>query len=502
MGLIKSQGLSNTIISYLGIGIGYINFLLLIPYAMLPEQIGVIRILQNSAAMLVPLAQLGTISIITRYYHFQRDNETQNYSFLSFNFVIGLIGFIAISLALIIFKPQIISLYEVNAPEITEYYNFVFVLIFFLLFFEIIEAIAANNFNTVFTHVLKQLLLRISITVFTVLFIFDLITFYTFITLMVASYVLSFLILVFYMQFNSTINISLRKFFTKTDFSAFSNKLAKEMLLFGAYAILYATGSALVNYVDTLMLGSMLGLEEVGIYSTVFYMAVVVEVPRRSISRIANPLVAEAWKNNDLLKIEEMYKKVSINQLISGVFVLLLIWLNLDYLFELIPNGEIYATGKYVVLLIMLGKLVDMAASLNGEIISYSEHYRFNIVSVLLLAVLAVITNLIFIPKYGINGAALATLISIALFNLVRFVYVWKKFSMMPFSIQTIKVIIISTLIYVAFSFATLSIHPILSILVISTCVSICFGICIYYSKVSEDINSTLESIYKKVMIR
>ena len=69
MGLIKSQGFSNTVISYAGIALGYINFILLIPYAMLPEQIGLIRILQNSAAFLVPLAQLGTVSVITRFYH-------------------------------------------------------------------------------------------------------------------------------------------------------------------------------------------------------------------------------------------------------------------------------------------------------------------------------------------------------------------------------------------------------------------------------------------------
>lgn len=497
MGLIKSQGLYNTIISYIGIAIGYLNFLLLIPYAMLPEQIGIIRVLQNSAALLVPIAQLGTISVITRYYHFNKDDETQKYAFLSFNLVLGAIGLLLTLVALIIFKTEIISLYIDNAPEIAQYYYFVIILITSLLFFEFLEIVAANHFKTVFPHVLKQLFLRISITIFTVLFIFQLITFYTFIALMVISYALSFIILLYYLKMNKSVQFSVVKLFRNARFSLISKKYKTEILKYGAYAILYASGSVIVVYIDTLMLGSMLGLAEVGIYTTAFYIAIVIEVPRRSINRIANPLVAEAWKNNDLPKIEEMYKKVSINQLITGFFVLLIIWFNLDYLFDIIPNGEYYSSGKYVVLLVMIGKLIDMAASLNGEIISYSKHFRFNVISIIILSILAIITNLLLIPIYGINGAAVATLISILLFNLIRFIYVWKKFSMTPFSFQTIKVLLISAGVYGLMIFIDIPIHPIIGIVIISIIISILFWVSIYFSEASQDINTTVKKYLK-----
>ena len=77
------------------------------------------------------------------------------------------------------------------------------------------------------------------------------------------------------------------------------------------------------------------------------------------------------------------------------------------------PKGEVYKVGKFVVLFVMLGKLIDMASGANGEIIGLSKYYKFNMYCILFLAVLTVVGNYFLIPALGVTGAALATAISL-----------------------------------------------------------------------------------------
>jgi O-antigen/teichoic acid export membrane protein len=110
---------------------------------------------------------------------------------------------------------------------------------------------------------------------------------------------------------------------------------------------------------------------------------------------------------------------------------------NIDELFGMMPKQEIYRQGKWVMLLVGISKLLDMVTGVNTEIISVSRYYSFNFYSLLFLVIIAVITNSIFIPLYGVNGAAIATLISIVLFNALKLVFIHLKLKMLPFSKPT-----------------------------------------------------------------
>ena len=84
--------------------------------------------------------------------------------------------------------------------------------------------------------------------------------------------------------------------------------------------------------------------------------------------------------------------------MIVGGLIFLGIWCNIENVFKLIPNGEIYAQGKWVVFYIGISKLFDMATGVNQEIVGTSKYYKIDLLFYLFLVVVAVITNLIFIP--------------------------------------------------------------------------------------------------------
>src|SRR5204862_4625472 len=113
---------------------------------------------------------------------------------------------------------------------------------------------------------------------------------------------------------------------------------------------------------------------------------------------------------------------------------------NLDSLFQLMPKGDTYEAGKWVVIIVGAGKLVDMIFGPSSEIIVYSKYYWFNIILIIVLAVVIVTANNLLIPAYGIEGAALGTALTLIIFNLVKFVFIWIKIKLQPFSASFIKV--------------------------------------------------------------
>jgi O-antigen/teichoic acid export membrane protein len=274
------------------------------------------------------------------------------------------------------------------------------------------------------------------------------------------------------------------------------------MVVFGLFMFLGTGGGIIVAKIDTLMLGSIAGLTSTGIYSIAFFIGAVIELPRRSLSEIATPILATAFKEDNKAKIKELYHKTSVNLLIVGGLFFVGIWSNIDAIFQLIPNSEVFAEGKYVVLFIGLAKLFDMSMGLNAEIITNSKYFRWNIFLMPFLAIIAIITNSILIPIYGITGAALATLISICSYNLIRFMLVAIKLKIQPFSLNTLKVVFSLGLVYGINLLIPTFDHFLVDIAVKSSIILATYAFLILTLKPSENISELFESFKERVTKR
>lgn len=495
MGTIKTKALYNTILSYAGAAIGYVNFLILLPYAFVPEEIGLTRVLQNAALLFVPASQLGITTVIIRYFPYFKADEKKRQSFFLYALIVALLGFILFTLFFLLFRNYIIGFYVKESPLLVTYYFLIIPLTFFLVFFGLLEAFANSHYKTTVPVFLRDIVLRLQTTILALLFVFKLLDFSQFIWLLVGSYGVVLLFLIFYLRSIGALKIAL-------DFSFLKKGFLREIMSYGLYVLLGSTGTSLVSYIDILMIGSMIGLKETGIYAIAYYMAVVIDIPRRAIKQVVDPFIALAIKNDDRMQIAAIYKKLSINQLIIGILFVLGIWSNIDDIFSLIPNGEAYESGKYVVLIIMLGKLIDMGSSTNGEIIGYSKYYKFNIVSTLILAVLTVLTNLLFIPMFGINGAAFATLLSLLLFNISKYVFILIKLKVQPFDLNTLKILVIGGICYGATLLLPDFSNVFLNIFIKSSSIIVFYVIAVYFSSVSEDVNQSILKIIRIVLRR
>jgi len=190
---------------------------------------------------------------------------------------------------------------------------------------------------------------------------------------------------------------------------------------------------------DVMMIASMVGLQATGVYTTIMFLVSAIQVPYKSLLRISAPLVAEYWKSNDLVRMQELYKKVSSFGLFSGWITFVFLWLNIDLLFSFLKPE--FQSGIWMFFFLMIGKLVDMFFGLNGSIFTTSKKYTYDIYFTLFLIVAVVLLNLLFIPWWGGVGAAISTTIAIVIYNLGRVFMIWKLYQIHPFTLQQFQII-------------------------------------------------------------
>ena len=122
-------------------------------------------------------------------------------------------------------------------------------------------------------------------------------------------------------------------------------------------------------------------------------MAALVEMPYRALGSISKPNISQAMKDNDMVKARSLTKDVSLHQLIAGLFVFFIIWINIDLFFELLPNGEVFATGKWVFFILVLAKMINSSLNVGVIVLSYSKYYYLQLFFTAVLTFTAIVMN-------------------------------------------------------------------------------------------------------------
>ncbi|MFL5731490.1 MAG: oligosaccharide flippase family protein [Cytophagaceae bacterium] len=489
MGIVKKQSIYGTLLSYIGVVVGFVNIAYLFPRFFEPEQLGLRSVLVEFSMLFAQVSFLGFNGVITKYFPYFRNEEKKHNGFLFIVSTIPFVGFTLFVFIFLFFKAELLGIYRDKSPLILEYYYLIFPIAFFMLYTNILDAYIRSFLKVIFSNFVKEILIRLLLLAILILFAFHLLSIHQFWYLFAASYAMAFFVLLIYIQRLNQIHI-------KPDFNFLSPDLFKGMMSFGFFSLFSGAANLVVLKIDSFMLSGMMGLNETGVYALAVYIATIIETPKRSLNQIADPLLSQAWKINDLAKVDELYKKSALNLLIIGGALFLLLWLNIDQLFEFIPKKEIYIQGKWVIFFIGLAKLFDMATGMNGEIISYSKHYRFGLYSIIILALITIGMNYLLIPLYGLLGAAIATAFSVFIYNIIKYIYLYVMYKLQPFNWHTGLIILTGLAAYFLVFYLPKPGNPFLSIVFSSTVASIVFFAPILALNLSPEINDTLKKVW------
>jgi O-antigen/teichoic acid export membrane protein len=490
VGIIIKQTIRGSIWSYLGVGLGFLNLAIISPKVFSTEQIGLTQILVAMAVILSQFASLGFNNVTTRLFPYFRNEKNGHNGFLFLSLSVALFGFILVLISLKFILRYIIEDNLEKSPLLSEYAYYLIPLIFFYLLFTVFDNYNRVLFDAVLGTFLKEFLVRLLNLGAILLFYFDIIEFDLFIFLYVFVMAVPMVYLLIHL-------ISKKRFNLRPQLRFLSPDLKKQILDLCIFGIIIGlSGYALAN-IDKYMINEFIDLGAVGIYSIAFYFGTLILIPTRSLNKIAVPIIAESWKNKDLNNIKDIYYKSSINQFVFGLLLFVGIWVNIDNIFRLLP--EEYSFGRWVILYIGIANVITSLSGSSIYILATSAFYRFQSYFMILLILLVVITNLIFIPLYGITGAALASLISTLIYVSVRMFFLHKKFNMWPMKRNHLLAILVASLAFIISSLLPYLENLWVDLFVRSTILLISYSLLTLALNISEELTLTIKNYSEKL---
>lgn len=471
MGIIQRQGLKNAISTYAGILLGFINLIVIQPYFLTPEEIGLTRLLFSVSFLISLFVPLGVTNLTIKYFPLFRDDNKGHNGFLGFMLLFPIIGFILVSLFLLIFKDFIIAQYIKESKLFTDFFYFLFPFTFILGLISVFNNYAYALFKTTVPTFLNDVVTRLlSIILFSVYFL-KLLSLYQMVICFVLIYGVQLFFLLAYI-------FKVDKPKLKFDLAFIKKRNLNEMIFFSSLLSFASIASLGIKYMDAVFIGKYLPLGFVGIYSIAAFIPNVIEAPLNALERITMAKISHALAINDINEIKDIYYKSVKYVLLIGCLLFIGINTNIKDLLTFLPHE--YFQGYKVIYIISLSALLNMAAGGSASIIFNSDKYKLGVILLIGLAVSAMVFNIIFIPMFGMEGAAFATLLSLALYSLLRIFIVWYYYKLNPFTKEVFIISLLTLIVFAIAFFVPVPDNSLLAIIVRSVLATLIYVIAVH----------------------
>lgn len=488
MGIVLNQSAKNIAVTYFGFGIGAINALFLYTSFLGKTHYGIVSFLLSAANIMMPLMAFGVHSTLIRFYAKYKD-ETERERFMSFMLFMPLLLIVPISIITYFGYDFIASWIIDDNPTVEPFLWLIPIVGLFMGYFEIFYAWVKVHMKSVFGNFISEVFVRILTTIFLFAIYLGWIDKSTFIYCISGAYGLQMLAMMLY---------ALRVKMPQIHFKMPEN--SKDIFGYSFFIILSGSVAVLLLDFDKVMIPAYEEISKNAVYSVAIYIATVIAVPSRAMLQIIYPITAKLMSEDKMEELNDLYKKSAINLQVFGGLVMLGIFLNINQLYLIIPGN--YGAGILSVFMIGLGKFYDVILGNNNAIILNTKYYRMVLLFGLLLVAMMIGLNMLFIPMYGITGSALATLISIFIYNTIKLLFVVKKMNLYPFTINTIKSFGILIVLFCAFYFWDFPFNPVINIALKSILITLVYVYLNYIFKISSDINHVMDSVFSKIQSR
>ena len=130
-----------------------------------------------------------------------------------------------------------------------------------------------------------------------------------------------------------------------------------------------------------------------------------------------------------------------------------------------------------------------------------SRYFRFNFYILLILAALNLGFNVLYIRVFDlyIEGAALATLTAVSIYNIAKLLLIWSKFKMHPFQPAMLQALGVAAGIFVLFTLVPVPLPPLAAILVRSVVITVLYGGAVYGLGLSPQGNTLVRGLWERL---
>ena len=488
MGIIARQSFYNVLSILFAIALGGANTIVFYPRVMGPEFHGLVGALLANSNIIQPLFSFGIQFSVIKFHSACKNKRDQD-NLLIFSVVLPL--FLIIPLILTVYQFDfILGYFFADESKASDYLFLILSVAISTAYFEIFYSWLRIQKKTVFGNFLKEVYQRVMITVLITFYLVGWLDFDSFLYNLIVGYYLRLLLIFFY---------ALKVHTPKIHWEFPSN--TKMILRYCSYIFLTGFSASIILDLDKSMIKQFLAPEYVSFYMVAIFIAAVIDTPSRAMVQIVSPMVAESLNSNNKMRLEELLKKSSLNLLLISGLIFVVINVNLQDIYKLIEilNTERgYIAGLPIILLISITKLFSASLGCLNNIITNSKHYRYLLIFSIASALTAIVLNIQFITTYGFIGAAIATLVVVTVFNILKIILVFYKFKIHPFGIKSAWVLLLIVALYLVFKNVSLDLHPFISVSLKSIIVGILYLGISYLTGLSAEVNNFVNQLLKK----
>lgn len=497
---IRRQSILSSLVIYIGLGVGMLNtFFFLKPQYFSSTQYGLTSIFVAIATLMMSFSTMAMPSYIYKFYHYYDDHlPPRKNDMITWALVVSTIGFALVMIAGWFFKSLVIRKFGANSPELLTYYYWIFPMGMGLTIYTVLEAYTILLGKPILTSFLKEFVWRILTTILILLVIMNVIgDFDLFIKLYAFGFPLLALILFCYLVFTRHIHFTFKP-------SKVTRRYFKKIATLCLFVYFGSIIQTISQVFDSIVIASILkdGIKKAGIFGLAQVLTTIIQAPQRGIVASSIPHLSRAWKEKNIDRLQRIYQRSSINLLIFATGIFLLISLNYTEAITTFRLNEDFLFGFNAFLLLGLTKIVDMGTGVNAQIIGTSNYWRFELLSGVVLLLLMLPLNIILTRHYDIIGPAVANLISISVYNIIRIIFLWKKFKLFPFTIESLYTALLGMASFGICYFLFRSIHGFGGLALRSIAFLLLYGGGTIFLKLTPDIIPVIATVKKRIGLK
>ncbi len=483
MGIVIQQSVKNTLSTYLGFAVGALNTLVFYTHFMSASNYGVVALMLSIATVGAPFILFGSHQVLIRYY--PKFSSSDQSKLMGFSFLIPFVMSFIVGILISIFEQPLISFIQSDSQLPSYFLWYVYLIGVFMAFFEYFYALSRASLQSVLGNFAKEVFHRVLIAIGLLALSFELLTIDSFMFLLVVVYALRLLLMMYY-----SLKVTTNRWSFKLSFSI------KPLFLYALVMLMGSAAALAILEVDKIMINLYLDLNQVAYYTVAVFIATLIAVPFRAMHQITLPITAKLIADENFEGLLDLYKKSSLNLSIVTALVMILLLVNIENLYQFIPEN--YSQAIFVVYLLGIAKFLDASLGINNAIINNSPFYAYVLGFGVVLAILTVLFNMWLLPVYGIVGAAYASLFALLIYNVLKLVLVMVNYKMQPYSLKTLVIVVISVLIYYAVTNMSSASNIYIDLLIKSFVTLFVFVGISYKIKLSMSLNDLIDRVLRR----
>lgn len=218
------------------------------------------------------------------------------------------------------------------------------------------------------------------------------------------------------------------------------NRLTKRHISYG-YILKYSfplMGTGIIGFalswVDTFMIGLFRNSGEIGIYNGASRIALFSNIILASVNTIFGPTISTLYSKGLMKDLELSYKATVRWIIYISIPVYLMIFLFPQGIMSF--YGTEFIAGSTALVILAIGQLVNISVGSAGYLLTMTGRPTVEFINTIASLLIDILLNFYLIPLYGINGAAIATAVSLSAINILRVLENYHFLNIHPFSLK------------------------------------------------------------------